>query len=752
MLCHKKCKLKAYFHLITRIITMKNCFCHLLLMIASASLVGQTWQHFHHPEIPMSFFVADSVVWAGGDGFGLVQMDLETGEVLVRDRQANTGLLSDRITSLQAGPNGSMWAGHESGLSIKAGDRWYGQDGLDLEFHQFAPVTDSTGWVNARGKIWWFDSRQFIDSLGMNQPGNVSFVYQLARGFNGHVWMAADKGLIRVQAHRLDTIPWKDTPLSNFKWPMLPDKAGGVWLIGLTNENEFYYYHPDNGFSIFPAAGYYNAHIDRKDRLWLSAQQLIFHWTPQGIEDSRIAVSVLHFRPNTFQVDDADNLWIAGGREIDGGRGILYKHTASGKRTFFFPEGHGLYSSRLAKFAFDDQYRLYISYRNSGFLSQYDPATGHWDYPTYTDEMLPFRWSWGTISSGPDGKIWTSSDYDDWRTDNEFEGIQVYDPDTDTWEFLSDPPDIHMGRHVDALALSPTGKLAIATLPAATYDGQNWKLLGIPSSSENRRFAKMTWDKKNQLWAIYSQAGLANHVRVHRGDRWDTLSTNPDLPAHWLDMLVDDQNVKWLVAQAGVLKIDDRFPPGLGRGSQWLDRDTLGLQSGETIAVGKLDPNGNLWMVTNRNRLVQYNCEGVNAYEIPLHLRPPDISFLYFSDLAIDRAGRVFIASLYYGMYQMNLTQLPEPAPCEQDAQAISDGWYVFPNPASGAITFSHGNPAVGDVEIRWHDLSGRVLRQETISYAHPGYETSVADFFPGLYLVHFRTGDVEWVEKVLVQ
>ncbi len=726
----------------------------ILLLISSFSLMSQTWQNHQISKSPAQFIPTDTVLWVGGDGYGLVQMDPESGAVLARHKRDDSGLRFDQIIALQKGPNGSVWVGHPNGLSIKNGERWYGSLGLSYGARQFAPITDSSGWVLTDiGKIWWFDGRGFLDALGMNLPGNESKAASLARDANGQGWASVDQGLVRLATGALDTLSWEGTSIqeTGIIPSLLPDQQGGLWIFHNLLAS-FYYFHPSVGFSAYPIRPWFsNIHIDNQDRIWLSQQFRIVHWTPQGVQEIRPQLGTIYYPKDVFQLDNAGNVWAANGDDIVSGMGALVRYDPAGKRTFFFPGENGLWSSRLQKIALDQKNHLYISYGNNGLLTRYVPDTESWEYLEYDDKMIPYSWQWGTFIPGPDGKIWTSSYYKDYdRTSVEFNGVQSYDPATNTWEFMADPPVGSRGVFIKSMAFSPAGKLAISSRPVSLLYGAEWEYLRTASYFSDERLVNLAWDAREQLWAIQSHFNQPNRIWMHDGKRWDTLSVALEAPVHWLDILVDSQSVKWFIGNTGILRMDDRFPPGLGRSETWLDRDTLGLNANEDIVLANLDPNGHLWILTSRFRLLRFSCEDIDAFNIPVGMLPQGNN--RFLDMVIDPAGRVFLANSAYGLYQMDMGQLPPPAPCMKASPRISDKWLAYPNPATDQITLSYENPEIeGNIQLDWYDLSGRLVRQETGIYQHPGFSTSVEGLIPGAYQIQIKSEKGVWGVKVFV-
>ncbi|MDX1908455.1 MAG: T9SS type A sorting domain-containing protein [Bacteroidia bacterium] len=722
-----------------------------LLLITTAP--AQTWQHRQPPTIPTTFLLTDSAVWAGGGGYGLVRMDLVTGEVIERYRREVGGLLSDDIVHLQSGPDGSIWAGHLFGLSVKHRNGWSSRNSLEGGAIQVAPATSHTGWVlSGRNKLYWFDGRDFRDSAGLDPAAVAGRIYAIARTADGTLWMSADSGLVHITASGLALIPWENTPVRQLSSAvqLQPDPAGGFWLLG-PYLSSFVYHDPTAGFVSYPNTEFYTSfHLDRLGRIWLGQLFSVFQWTPQGVQDRRSGINTLYYNQDAFQVDDIGRIWVAGS-DPRAGRGILTRYDPAGGQKYYIPSEHGLWAADVGRLTLDSQNRLYISYHDGGPLTRYTPESDRWEHLAYSDQMMVIYWEWADIVAGPDDRIWTSTRYNDFnRTPIEFEGIQVFDPQANTWTSRTDIQH-YSSSNFTYLAFSPAGKLAVSDKTVQVLDGQAWGSLPPASNDIKERLIHLAWDQRERLWALTLNSQSApQRVWMYDGMRWDSVSLPGYESTNWHRILVDAYDTKWLINSRGILRVDDRFPAALGSSQVWLGPDTLGMYPNEQLLLAAFDPGGYLWMLTSGQRLIRFSCEGTESFEIPYDLqldRPGS-----FSDLVIDRTGQIYVSGFRIGLYQFDPgPQLP-PATCMGIPAPISTQWHIFPNPAADQLTFSHGNPAVGALTLRWYDTAGRFIRQEQVTYGHPGYQTSVSDLQAGLYYVQILSADGSWMQKIRVE
>lgn len=702
-------------------------------------------------EISCQLVVSDSMIWIGGQDFGLVGMDPVTAARKVTYRQDNSPILDDEIVALEAGPDGSIWIGHTRGLSIKHGDQWITNPTLIQEIWNIVPLTATEGWVQTvAGKLWWFDGNEFLDSLQMNQPGNQDQAYRLRTGIDGEAWASTLDGLLFLGKNQIDTISWEGTPWSrNNSYPvLLPDQQGGVWVFG-TFRDTFAYYQPVTGWTTYPVGTWFSSvTLDKQDRLWLAQQYSLLHWTPTGIEETRRQIGTLYTNEDAFRIDEEGNIWTTTS-DVQGGRGIAVRYGLDGTRTYFTANPHGLWSRGVNSMALDSSGVLYVSPDFGGPLSRYHPDTREWNLIDYKSTMIPNLWTWSDVAVDSDGRILVVSNYTDYgRSEIDLEGVQAFDPETNEWTFLYGPHYLRFGKFSEGNG-SP---IALSGSPVSLINAYTLSPLTTPSPFPNmEQMSALVWDQQDKLWAIQTGSRHPRHIWVYKDREWEELSFAQDSVVQWQSVLVDERDVKWLVAKSGVLVVDERFLSSLGRGETWLNRTDLGLMGDEEITAAEIGPQGYLWIATSSLRILRYDCEGPQVYALSESDLPIPSSL--FSTMVIDQKGRIFLGTANDGMYLLSLDQAIPTAPaCMLETQSVSDNWITYPNPASDNITFSHGDPTVGTLLVQWYDLSGKLVRQESLDYQHPGFTSNVEGMISGMYLVQIGDGYRTWPLKVWVR
>lgn len=726
----------------------------LFFLFIAISLVApaQTWEHFRMAENPCQLVVSDSMIWIGGQDFGLVGMNPATAAREVTYRQDNSPILDDEIVALEAGPTGSLWIGHTRGLSIKRGDQWMGSSTLlNGGIESIAPVTSTQGWVETiAGKLWWFDGKEFRDSLRMSQAGNQSQVHGLRAGVDGEAWASTLDGLLFLGKDKIDTISWEGTPWStNNSYPiLLPDQQGGVWVSGFFRDT-FAYYRPVTGWTTYPVGTWSSSvTLDKQDRLWLAQQYSLLHWTPTGIEETRRQIGTLYTNEDAFRIDEEGNIWTTTS-DVQGGRGVAVRYGLDGTRTYFTADPHSLWSRGVNAMALDSSGALYVSPDFGGPLSRFHPDTREWDLIEYSSNMIPNSWDWSDIAVDSEGRILTVSNYNDIRhSEIDFDGVQAFNPETNEWTFLYGPYYLRFGKFSEGSG-SP---IALSGSPVSLVNAYTLSPLSMPSPFPiMEQMSALVWDQQDRLWAIQTGSRYTRHIWVYKDREWEELSFAQDSMVQWQSVLVDERDVKWLVAKSGVLVVDERFPKSLGRGETWLNRTDLGLMGDEEITAAQIGPQGYLWMATSWFRILRYDCEGTQVYPLSGNNLPiPSTPFL---SMVVDQKGRIFLGTANDGMYLLTLDQaFPTTPACMLEAQPVSDNWIAYPNPATDNISFSHGNPAVGTIQIQWYDLSGKLIRQESLDYQHPRFISNVEGMVSGLYLVQITDGAHSWTMKVWIR
>ena len=681
-----------------------------LCVLAPHGLLAQSWQLYTTPSKPAVFLITDSALWVGSDG--VVQMDPESGEILGSFQKRNSGLLFDDITSIQEGPNGSLWIGHRIGVSIKSGSRWYSGEIKGVRGPKSAvPVTDSSGWViSGSNFLWWFDGSQMTDSIGTQLSTLGGDTYSATLTNDGTLWVATDSGLVQRQGTFMNLLRWRDIPPGR-RSPSTTLHAtpnGGFWVLSTFGVENFYYFHPVTGWISYPAPqDYSHISVDPSGQIWIGNNFSVFKWEPYAVPFEKKRASVLITGIDRFYVDRKGRVW-SSTEMLSQAQGAVVRNDPDGTITLFSPEENGLWSAFPGAIAVDQNDQVYLTYREDGPLTRFSPDEDTWEHFLFHPTMIPSSWQWSNVDVAPDGTVWTTSDYNDFnRTDTELEGFQSFDPQTNTWQIH---PEFGLRNSFTRplFVLSPNGFIASVSRPITEFRNGVWSRVPSSTGDDFEEQTLPAWDNKDRLLALIGGPETLGTYEPASG--WTTISL-PETPQNdWNQLLIDGKNTRWLVSSRGILQVFDDFAGKLGFSTRWISPDSLGLGAEEKLLMAAFDRHDALWFFTDRERLVRLHCDGTIAFTIPNDIRP--VSRWRLSDIEIDSKGRVYLSVYRQGLYVFDPGNLSADS-CPDNTPFLSEEWIVYPNPATDRVTLSHGNPQAGELTYRWFDLSGRVVMEE---------------------------------------
>ncbi|MCE5251259.1 T9SS type A sorting domain-containing protein [bacterium] len=127
----------------------------------------------------------------------------------------NNGLINNNVNCLAIGPDGSVWAGTEAGLSVFDGETWTSytaeKNGLLSDYIQAITVDrDNVAWIGTQSGISRFDGCTWTTYTMLNGLPNND-IRTLASAGNGDVWAGTMGGGVS----RFDGTKWNNFSLKN---------------------------------------------------------------------------------------------------------------------------------------------------------------------------------------------------------------------------------------------------------------------------------------------------------------------------------------------------------------------------------------------------------------------------------------------------------------------------------------------------------------------------------------------------------
>ncbi|MEW5869351.1 MAG: two-component regulator propeller domain-containing protein [Chloroflexota bacterium] len=187
----------------------------------------------------------------------------------------DSGLASDQVLAITAGPGGTLWFGTARGLSTWDGVDWERPHLPDVA--ETAPVTafleDSQGgmWAGAGGRVAHWDGQKWTSFEVLSGSPELGGVMALFEDSRGGIWAGTVAGALRYDGQRWSRLV--TTPVSVFA----EQPAGVVWAGGLQG---LVRYNLDTGDQALytttspevalPANAVQDLQVDSQGNLWVS--------------------------------------------------------------------------------------------------------------------------------------------------------------------------------------------------------------------------------------------------------------------------------------------------------------------------------------------------------------------------------------------------------------------------------------------------------------------------------------------------
>jgi PAS domain S-box-containing protein len=178
---------------------------------------------------------ADGAVWAGSSGGGVIRLDGTTGAPTLL---ATNNLLTHAVRVIYARESDKVWVGTESGIVQFDGTNWTAVPLSDGTPARFASGIER----GPDGKLWFgsehgglsrFDGTNLVPLEARADRLAPSIVSGLLRAADGNLWVCSDSGVARF-----DGIAWvalnEDDGVPTPTWRMAQDKQGAFWFAGAT--------------------------------------------------------------------------------------------------------------------------------------------------------------------------------------------------------------------------------------------------------------------------------------------------------------------------------------------------------------------------------------------------------------------------------------------------------------------------------------------------------------------------------------
>jgi diguanylate cyclase (GGDEF)-like protein len=326
----------------------------------------------HRPSFRRLAVDGRGALWAAGESNGVVRL-LDGRWKVFTTRE---GLAGDRVSSVIAGPDGSVWVGTRAGVSRIVGDRVarlalppgepepavtalaLGRDGalwigtvagglLRLQGGRLTRFTRREGLGDDRvtslrvgrdGSVWagTFAGVARIQDGRVTRPGAgaavvPSPVNDLLQDANGGWWLAADNGLFRLEGDRLEPVTRPDGSGFVQADGVYADREGNVW-IG-SRQAGLIRLRPAAVQMLTARGGLPNDFVtavtgDGRGGEWIATRGGVVHRAADGTLGPRYTRGILADDvARDVLVDRAGDLWVAtnsGLTRVRGGRGTTF--------------------------------------------------------------------------------------------------------------------------------------------------------------------------------------------------------------------------------------------------------------------------------------------------------------------------------------------------------------------------------------------------------------------------------------------
>lgn len=545
---------------------------------------GYGFQIFEHdPQDPRSLAESEvftliedpvGILWVGTSGGGLDRFhrENESFEHHRHDPEDPHSLSNDHVLSLTIGPEGALWVGTEGGLDrLRA----------DGSFERLLPPTapDTKGpkvWsthFDRNGELWLATDH----GLFRNVPGHErfasfphrvadprslpgEFVYTLAEGPTGYLWVGTNKGLclFDTAAGACEVIRNPETQ----KWPqdainsLHIDRAGALW-VGSVTQGLFRRAPGAEGFENFrhnPADSrslsddsILSLHEDRSGTLWLGT-----YVGTNKYDLTRDAFTVYRHRPGQRNSLSSNSVWALlpgrrgelwvgtfnhGLNRFDPARQRVTTYSANSADPRALPSGavNGLWEDRGG----------YLWVATWGGLARFDPAEESftsWHHDPADPKSLASELV-HTVLEDSTGRLWVGT----------YKGVQVFDRTTGQFQRSADFP----GVPIQILFEDQHGTLWAGSDRSSLFQrsvGETFTPFE-PEEMAPLKIASIHEDATGHLWVGTYGRGLYHFDGARRPvARYGKAEGLPNNSV--LGILSDQNNQLWLATNNGLASFD----------------------------------------------------------------------------------------------------------------------------------------------------------------------------------------------------
>ena len=727
-------------------------FLSLLLSGFGLELAGQSWENFPYPRWPESFTAMDATgkaVWLALERQGLYRYDLEQERV-------TDSFPMGRIRYVASVPRGGIWTWYDNTLTFSRDGQQRSWQ-IPPEMNVAYPVTDSTGWIGNDRNFFWFDGQGVRDSMGL---GSASLGPQqtVLASTEGQLWVRTHTALLAYRPSGIDTLFFADMPLAEpgQRPDILLGKNGDLWLLFFPSETSYHLlnYHPQQGFTAYPnqpKSRWARFHLDHANRLWLEENDILRRWTPAGLVEERVLPYLRTYR-GMYYPDTTGNIWQLGRLDNGLNEWVVCRTDLANDSHFRLALNQGPSAEWIRRIWSDAQGRQYF-FGGNGFISRYDPRSQGWDllFSDLWDAKHYTDWEALTIKQDPaNGSLVILAQVTEGPYRDKTQRLERFFPEEDRWELIESDR-YQPWFEILGLAISPQGVIAIRTWYEGYHiyrDGE-FVPVGFPPRPQGQgiiEYIGMKFDGQERLWVTLKSkpqqlhASYRQYVYDLAYDEWiDATSGISGQYPHfgWQHFLFPNNHTRYCLADSAMLVQWHEA----GRAYTQLIRPAdFGLEAGEHFLTAELDAQQNVWLVTNRYRLLRYSCAGIMREAIP----PAGLD-LRLRAFHVGTDGKVFLAPRYGFVYQV--FDPGESVDCAPGTDKTANQWQVSPQPATHFLVLSHPDPQAAELELRWLDLSGREVLREQVPFRFPHTRLSLHPrLSSGLYLLQITSGtESDW-------
>lgn len=662
---------------------MKTVLCILVFTLLSAILNAQDSRvsYYYGPAEVNAMALDGEYIWIGSNT-GLFRINIKSGTTETF-QTVNSGLLSNRITTIAIDRKGAKWIGHPDGISFYDGSAWktykisdfIQSDSYINQVLSFAFDKNNIVWMGTYRGLIRFDGNQWT----IYRPVSTDTYFpvnSIAIDNSGIMWIATDRGL-----EKFDGADW--TIIDSTKGGMNTkginclaiDSKGTKWFTSYARILYKYDGEKMVSYNIPPAdsATYYTSinsvSVDRNDVVWIGTD--ILHsfdgqaWTSYNQKNNKL--------PGTHVTcavsDNSGTIW-AGTDEnparLTGGRLVSFDLSNS-----------GLPSNHVRKIVSDNEGNTWII--SAGYLSLL--KNGIWHNFNWENSGLP-PVAITDIAFDSRNNAWIGT----WK------GLVMFDGDR-TWTVYNSKNSGLLEDDVEALAFDSKGVLWIATLEGlAKFDGHNWKFFNHYNSGFSGQSYSIAVDLEDIKWI-----GLGGGLLKFDGNSWKIYDRG------WTPcILVDKENTKWF------------------SGGRLIDNKDWTYYNAPSMVYSLIPISKDSVLLATETGLAGLNLSNGSPQWHPLNDKLLDKKL---NTIFLDNNNNLWTGSEYGGIAVYNEKGL---------TSAISGSLLQqnYPNPFNSSTTIYYNVPSPGTTVLKVYDILGREVKTLVDEFKTPG--TYKVDFFAG--------------------